>query len=83
MRGEKARGEKARGEESRVEESRVEERRAGWLGDSTDLVFLGLVGGGHMGQVLDHLLCVLSLPCSRLPPDGGREAWKGREHKCY
>lgn len=32
----------------------------------TDLIFLGLVRGGHVSQILDHLLGVLCLTSSRL-----------------
>lgn len=37
-----------------------------WMRGKTDLIFLGLVRGGHVSQILDHLLGVLCLTSSRL-----------------
>lgn len=37
-----------------------------WTGGRTDLVFLGLVRGGHVSQILDNLLGVLCLTRTRL-----------------
>jgi len=35
------------------------------------LVFLGLVGGGYVSQILDHLLGVFSFTCTRLSSEDG------------
>ena len=40
--------------------------RGGRDGRRAHLVFLGLVGGGYVSQILDHLLGVFSFTCTRL-----------------
>lgn len=37
-----------------------------WMRCRTDLISLGLVRGGHVSQILDHLLGVLRLTSARL-----------------
>lgn len=48
-------------------------------GGRPDLVFLGLVGRGHVCQVLDDLLGVLSLPSTRL--SSGEERRRGMRRR--
>lgn len=59
-----------------------------WTRGRTDLIFLGLVRGGHVSQILDHLLGVLRLTRTRLSStrqkkntvEGFREGWS-KKHK--
>lgn len=44
-----------------------------WMRGRTDLIFLGLVRGGHVSQILDHLLGVLCLTSTRFSSTRQRE----------